>query len=349
MSYVRGRQAINLEMPDVIPHTEYVDHWEVVRHLTGLDPADPALRDEAFGRFYRETDFDLVWNTDDGPIPWEERGRVTDMGHCDYLEDASDGRPARPSPFQTVEEVLAFDAVAEYGLLDFDALVAYYEKNYQDGQRANSELIFPGGYYKTLVSACIQTFGWDMFLLAVGSDPAGFGKVLDGFFELTLHHYRAWAKTSIEAFICHDDMVWTQGPFFHPAWYRKQIFPRYERLWSALKEAGKKVLYCSDGDYTMFVDDVARAGADGFIFEPATSLERVVERYGRTHVIVGNADCRVLAHGTRDEIRAEVRRCADLGRDCPGYFFAVGNHIPYNVPLDNVLYYFDLCRELGKR
>ena len=64
-------------------------------------------------------------------------------------------------------------------------------------------------------------------------------------------------------------------------------------------------------------------------------------------MIVGNADCRVLTYGSREEIRAEVERCARLGRECPGYFFAVGNHIPVEVPLDNLLYYFDLCRELG--
>lgn len=38
---------------------------------------------------------------------------------------------------------------------------------------------------------------------------------------------------------------------------------------------------------------------------------------------------------------AEVKRCVDLGRDCPGYFFAVGNHIPANVPVENA----DACTE----
>jgi hypothetical protein len=36
------------------------------------------------------------------------------------------------------------------------------------------------------------------------------------------------------------------------------------------------------------------------------------------------------------------------GRNCPGYFFAVGNHIPANCPLENVeaclKAYFD-CRK----
>ncbi len=349
MSYERGRQALFLDMPDTIPHTEYVDHWGLVRHFTGLDPSDPGQRDEAFRRFYRLVDYDLVWNTNDGPVPWQERGRTTDMGHCEYVEDASDYRLPVPSPFATVEDVLRFDAVAEYGLPDFAELVAYYEALYQSGQAANPTLVFPGGYYKTLVSGCIQTFGWEMLLLGAGYDSRAFDRVLESFYQLSLHHFRAWARTSIEAFICHDDMVWTQGAIFHPEWYRERVFPRYAKLWSVLKEAGKRVLFCSDGNFTQFVDDLARAGADGFIFEPVTSLETVVERYGKTHVIIGNADCRILAHGSPDEIRAEVARCATLGRDCPGYFFAVGNHIPYNVPLENVLCYLDLCRELGRR
>jgi uroporphyrinogen decarboxylase len=123
----------------------------------------------------------------------------------------------------------------------------------------------------------------------------------------------------------------------------KAVTPHVAR---ALRRAGSLV---DRARVRRFVEDVARAGADGFIFEPVTSLETIVERYGKTHVIVGNVDCRILTYGSRDEIRAEVERCARLGRDCPGYFLAVGNHIPVEVPVDNLLYYFDLCQEMGRR
>ena len=33
--------------------------------------------------------------------------------------------------------------------------------------------------------------------------------------------------------------------------------------------------------------------------------------------------------------RSREMTCLDLGRDCPGYVFAVGNHIPPNVPICN--------------
>jgi len=60
-------------------------------------------------------------------------------------------------------------------------------------------------------------------------------------------------------------------------------------------------------------------------------------------------DTRALTFGTAADVRAEVERCWTLGRKCPGYFFAVGNHIPHNVPIENALYYFELIEEYGAR
>jgi len=343
MSYERGWKALNLEMPDTIPHTEYCSHPELVKAVTGVDPREDR---RAWGKFFEMTNYDLLWNTNDGPT-WE--GRTTSMGHAVFQEGGVDFDDNIYCPFESPEEVLSFDPVAEYGLPDVDERAGYFEKVYQEGQRAHPTLVFTGGYYKTIFSACIHSFGWDMFLSSAPLDYERFDRVLEGFFEISMANYMAWARTSAPVFICHDDIVWSEGPVFHPDWYRRYIFPRYRKLWSVLKEAGKIVLFCSDGDFTEFIDDIAEAGADGFIFEPLTDLELVVERYGRTKVIIGNVDTRILTFGTKEDIYREVKRCADLGRDCPGYFFAVGNHIPHNVPLDNALYYLELIEKLGKR
>jgi uroporphyrinogen-III decarboxylase len=131
--------------------------------------------------------------------------------------------------------------------------------------------------------------------------------------------------------------------------YRRYVVPNFRRYWNCIKDAGKKVLFCSDGNFTEYVDDLADAGAEGFIFEPLTDLESVVRKYGRTHVIMGNADTRVLTFGTPDEVRAEVKRCMDLGRPCPGFFFAVGNHIPPNVPIENADACMEAYRDLRRR
>ena len=44
---------------------------------------------------------------------------------------------------------------------------------------------------------------------------------------------------------------------------------------------------------------------------------------------------------TSEEIRAQVDATLEVAFDCPGFVFAVGNHIPSNVPVENALFYFD--------
>lgn len=78
-------------------------------------------------------------------------------------------------------------------------------------------------------------------------------------------------------------------------------------------------------------------------------MEYIAKKYGRTHAFVGNADCRILTLGTKEDIRKEAERCIRIGKDCPGFFMAVGNHIPSNVPVENALYYNQCYEELAYR
>ncbi|MHB0939047.1 MAG: uroporphyrinogen decarboxylase family protein [Armatimonadota bacterium] len=339
MSYDIGIKALNLQWTERVARTEYNDNAEIVRYFAEKFPGTP---------FEEVLHLDYLWVTHDGPTDWS-KGRVTDMGHAVYVEDGSDYRRPKPSPFKTADEVLNFNCVREYGLPDFTALVDFYENHYRATQAAHDAVI-SGGYYKTIVSGAIQAFGWEMLLEGAGEDPGRFGEdVLGSIFEYSLHHFKAWAETSIEVFMCHDDMVWTQGPFLHPEFYRKYIFPRYKELWKPLKDAGKRILFTSDGTYDMFLDDLATAGADGFCFEPTNDLEMMVRKYGQTHVLMGGADCRTLSFGTKDDVERELRWVFDLARGCPGFVFATGNHFPANIPLEHALLYFDLIDELGRR
>jgi len=341
VSYHIGLDAIHLRPTPRLAHTEYCDHAALKRRVTGLPDGHPDL-DRAF---YQHWDYDLIWSTSDEPVPWEERGRTTDMGHAEYVEHGADRREPQECPFRDVDEVLAFDAVAEYGLTDLDVLVPYYQALY-DGARARfPEQVWTGGWYRTLVSGAIAIFGWGM-LLQAAAHPGRFSRVLEGIYQQSLRNYEAWAQTSIEVFMCHDDMVWSQGPFMRPDFYRAEIFPRYKALWDVMHRAGKKVVFTSDGDFGMFVDDIVEAGADALCFEPMTALEPVVRKYGRTHCIISSkVDARTLTFGSREQIRREIDETLALARDCSGFVFAVGNHIPANVPIENALCYIDYLRE----
>jgi uroporphyrinogen-III decarboxylase len=81
-----------------------------------------------------------------------------------------------------------------------------------------------------------------------------------------------------------------------------------------------------------------------------TSLEAAVEAFGDTHVIVSSkVDCRTLTFGTQQQIAVEIDASLALAERCNGFVFAVGNHIPSNVPVDNALFYLEYLRERWHR
>jgi hypothetical protein len=352
MSYEDGWAAINLEMPERIPRTEYSadNHWDLVQAVTGIpvgvdSPAEVKRR--AGLAFMRAWDYSFFWST---LIGNEEFGEVqTDMGHAEYAAGGVDRRDTIYCPFTDPEQVLAFDPWEVYGEKDRSELAHRFEAAYRANCDAHPFGVNMTGTYVTLISGFIAIFGWDMLLLAAGTDQVRFGALANRYASWMQQYFDALAETNVPVIMIHDDMVWASGPIFRPAWYREYVFPNYEKYVAPLVDSGKKVMFCSDGNFTPFVDDLAATGVHGFVFEPLTDLDYVVERYGQTHVIVGNADTRVLLSGSKRQIRAEVERCMSKGRNCPGFFMAVGNHIPANTPVESALYYNQVYEELCRR
>lgn len=349
MSYQDGWAAINLEMPERVPRTEYSveRHWDLIRAVTGIKvgvDSPPEVQAQASVAFMRAWNYDFFWST---LIGREEFGAVcTDMGHAEYAAGGVDRRDTIFCPFNTPEEVLNFDPWETFGERDQAELTRRFEAHYQANCRARPFGVNMTGIYTTLISGFIDLFGWEMLLLAAGTDLQRFGRLADRYAGWMQGYFDALAEADVPVVMIHDDIVWSSGPFLRPAWYREFLFPNYARYFAPLLESGKKIIFCSDGNFNAFVDDIAGTGVHGFVFEPLTDLDVIVERYGQTHVIVGNADTRVLLSGTREQIRAEVERCLSAGRDCPGFFMAVGNHIPANTPVENALYYNQVYAEL---
>jgi hypothetical protein len=349
MSYQDGWAAINLEMPPRIPRTEYSaeGHWDLIKAVTGIEvgvDSPPEVQAAASAAFMRAWNYDFVWST---LISRDEFGDFyTDMGHAEYAAGGVDRSDAVFCPFTDPEDVLRFDPWEQFGAKDRQSLVDRFEAHYRANCQTAPFAVNMTGTYITFISGFIDLFGWEMLLLAMGVDLKRFGEMTKRYASWMQQYFDALGEADVPVVMVHDDIVWASGPFYRPDWYRKYVFPHYEQYLDPLLNSGKRVIFCSDGNFNEFIDDIAAVGVHGFVFEPMTDLRYIVERYGQTHVIIGNVDTRVLLWGTKEDIRAEVERCIDLGRDCPGYFLAVGNHIPANTPLENALYYNAVYEEL---
>jgi hypothetical protein len=352
MTLADGWAAMNLQMPPRVPRTEYSaeGHWDLVRAVTGIEVglASPSeVKRQASHAFIRSWKMDLLWST---LIGRNEFGATyTDMGHCEYAAGGVDLRRPGASPFTDPQQVLDFDPWQALGARDRGELTRRFERHYRDQLAENLDAVRMTGVYVTLVSGLIDLFGWEMLLVAAGLDPAAFGEVTNRYASWIEQYFLALAAADVPVVMVHDDIVWTAGAIFAPDWYRRYVFTNYRRLLAPLIESGKKVLYTSDGNFTEFINDIVACGVSGLVMEPTTDMAAVAERYGRRLVFVGNADTRILLGGTRQQIRAEVERCMAVGKGCPGFFMAVGNHIPPNTPVENALYYNQVYEELSRR
>lgn len=271
------------------------------------------------------------------------------MGHAQYAQGGTDFDMRISFPFTDVDEVLRFDPYAVYGVRSKKELTEAYNQHFLSQKMEKPDQVVMTGIYITMVSGLLEIFGWNVLLSALGENPDAFGETANRYADWIGQYFGALAESEADVVMVHDDIVWTSGPFANPKWYRKYVFPNYEKLFAPLHKAGKCILYTSYGTYDAFADDVAACGVNGFVMEPTTDLVTMVRKFGKTHALVGDADCRILTFGSQEEIQQEVKRCMDLGRDCPGFVMAVGNHIPANVPVENALYYNDCYLSMADR
>jgi hypothetical protein len=352
MSIADGMAALNLQMPDRVPRTEYSveSHWELIRIVTGLDVAvdsPPEIQLRARQAFMKVWNYGFVWNVLVGGGVFGEKR--THMGHAVYTNGGTDYDARVDSLFDDPEKALRLDPFELYGTKDKRTLVADFDRHYDEACAYSPDAVAMTGIYVTGMSGLIEIFGWETLLEAAGTDPEAFGALMFRYADWIRQYFDALAECKAPVVMVHDDIVWTSGAFFAPAWYRRFLFPSYHRCFEKLLQSGKRVLYTSDGNFTEFIDDIAACGIHGFVMEPSTDMAYIAAKYGKTHAFVGNADTRILLSGTKAEIYAEVQRCMDIGKHCPGFFLAVGNHLPTNTPVDNALWYNEAYEKLGRR
>jgi hypothetical protein len=198
--------------------------------------------------------------------------------------------------------------------------------------------------YPTLFTACIQAFGWPLFMTAAAAEPDRFAPILRGFADISRRILAEWAAQSWPLILVHDDIAMQHGLVFHPQWYREQIYPLYEYILEpVLANPDVRVCFVSDGDYSTALPDLVSLGFHGFFVNPNMDLAALARAYGQDHFLVGNVDTAVLTFGRPDDIRQHVAQCVEAAKPCAGHFTKAMGDLPHNIPMENIRAYFDAC------
>ena len=346
--------------PRPIPHWEHWSCPDGETYLTGIDyyehPRQCRLRLQELypqlGLGVPETDeprprpvLDLV-----GESSNSER-------HTVRWGEGESGTWERGQTFHTAEDVFAFSPLEHGDFTDMEVVeradysseeVVYerYRSRFPEdaGERGPEGSSAGTGFYNTMFMWPLLTFGWELFLETC-LDPR-FERVMDEFAEINRRVFRTFARLPVNFVVCHDDIVTTRGPVCSPAWMNKYIYPRYEEFWGIVKEAGKEVIFMSDGNVTDVADNVMACGARGIISEPYTDYKGIAQRYDNPF-LAGEGDNRVLTRNDPEEIRRMVESMVETSKMTGGYMMCVGNHIPWNVTPEGIKRYLDLSAELA--
>lgn len=352
--------------PDRIPHYEHLSNPAFEALATGMDPYERPRSTRARLLEVYPIDMGVTLPADDTPIPRPDYsgGAAVD---ADGHETVRWGAGASShwdwgKHFHSIEEVLAYEPLKHLDLRDEERMPVVENRDYSlDDEAFYAEYArdFPGAevptdkvamavFYNTLFMWPLLTFGWEFFLELAGAHHDELRRLLGDFAVINRKVFRTFARLPVNAVLCHDDVCMASGPVCSPEWLREFIYPYYEEFWALLHAAGKKVIFMCDGNIDKVADDVVACGADGLISEPFTDWKAIARKYP-DKVVAGEGDNRTLTGGGRAAIEAMVRSMVATAQECPGYFMCVGNHIPWNVPAENVKLYFDLCAELGHR
>jgi uroporphyrinogen decarboxylase len=130
-----------------------------------------------------------------------------------------------------------------------------------------------------------------------------------------------------------DDIAFKSGPLMSPDWLRQHYFPRLARVIAAWHACGIKVLFHSDGNLNLILDDLVAAGIDGLNpIEVLAGMDIADIHRRHPHLFMaGGIDVsQLLPFGSPGEVKDAVKRAIDdaEGRIMIGSSTELNNEVP---------------------
>lgn len=192
--------------------------------------------------------------------------------------------------------------------------------------------------------------GPEGFFLDIAEDRAELHELLDRLVEYYLPQLRRHLALGADCAMWGDDWGTQTAMLCSPTAWRRIFKPRYQRLFDAVKEAGKKIWIHTDGWVLEILPDLLEMGAD--LINPqhaCMGTRRVGEILGGKVCVRTDIDRQtVIPYGTPDEIRAAVQEAMDcFGRPTGGIM--LHGEVGPDVPWENIEALYRAFWELGAR
>jgi len=182
---------------------------------------------------------------------------------------------------------------------------------------------------------------------------AVFRKITD-IILIQLRQFLALAGSSLEVVKIGDDLGGQQNCLMSPATYRQTIKPYHQEIFNCIHQnSPAKAFLHTCGSVVKMLPDLMDAGVE--ILNPvqvsAKGMDTAILKrdFGSKLTFWGAVDTQwALPHGSREDVKAEVRRrIQDLGPG-GGYVVAPVHNVQSDVPAENVITMYQAALEYGR-
>ena len=152
-----------------------------------------------------------------------------------------------------------------------------------------------------------------------------------------------------EFFVISEDMSYNNGPMLSEALFDEFLLPYYQRLIPELHKRGCRVIIDTDGDVSMMIPWLIRAGIDGVLpleRQAGVDINVLREKYPK-FLFLGGFDKMTMFRG-EEAMRAEFERLLPAMRS-GGFVPSVDHQTPPGVTLENYRIYVKLLKEYAER
>ena len=194
------------------------------------------------------------------------------------------------------------------------------------------------GRWGDIFTTAWEMMGFTQFCYAMREAPDFLAHLMRQLGELAYATYEALVQyDAVGALWYSDDIAYASGLMVGPAFLRQHLFPWMKRIGDLAHSRGMPFIYHTDGVLWEVMEDLAYCGVDALqpIEPKAMDIVEVKRRYGDRFAVIGNVELDLLARGTVEQVRAEVRRV--IREVAPGGGFCLGssNTIAYYVRPEN--------------
>ena len=147
-----------------------------------------------------------------------------------------------------------------------------------------------------------------------------------------------------------DDLVYDDGPFVNPEYYRKFLYPHYKKVVDYAHKKGMKIFLHTDGKLDTIIQDIIKINFDGLqsIQADINNFKDIKERYGNKICLIGGISSKRLGIGSINDIYTETKRKTLIGKQGGGYIAGSDNMIHDEVKTDNLFTMIRTVRKFGK-